>query len=569
VQLDIANYLQKPPKDRIIVEAFRGAGKSWITVGYVAWTLLLDPQAQIIVVSASEELAKNFVRFLRMLIEQWPLLHHLKPRDGQRTSTLSFDVGPATAKKDPSVVSRGITGQITGGRADRVIFDDVEIPRNSQTQHLRDGLFESVKEAGGAILKPKTECPDGLVLYLGTPQTEDSLYPRLVKEAGYDVRIWPVEIPADPSRYKGRLAPIIQKMIAKGAAPGTPVEPKRFPKEVLDGRRTEYGLKGYTLQFMLDTTLADIDKFPLKVRDLIVHDCTDSMAPVKIVWGNDPRHVVPDLQSAGFSGDRYFYPAFVQPEMANYTGTVMAIDPSGKGDDETSYSIVKFLHGMLFWLDCGGFKDGYGEETLKTLAGKALRWGATDIITETNYGGGMFNSLLQPWLIKVWEMANPLEVARGRSGSAGRILTKEDGWDGWSHTQKEGRILDILEPVFRSHRLVVHRQLILDDLESSMLLGTTKYSVVYQMTRMCRVKGAVAHEDRLESLAMACDFFTARMNRDTDKAHEAYLDSLREKDYRDFLKSAGRLHGSGRPNWTSGSGFSGGSGGRRSWNNEG
>ena len=55
-----------------------------------------------------------------------PLLKHLQPKDNQRQSKVSFDVAPALAIHAPSVKSMGITGQLTGSRADLIIADDVE-----------------------------------------------------------------------------------------------------------------------------------------------------------------------------------------------------------------------------------------------------------------------------------------------------------------------------------------------------------------------------------------------------------------------------------------------------------
>ena len=53
VQYDIAKYVQHGPK-RSIIEAFRGVGKSWITSAYVVWLLYMNPQLNILVVSASK-----------------------------------------------------------------------------------------------------------------------------------------------------------------------------------------------------------------------------------------------------------------------------------------------------------------------------------------------------------------------------------------------------------------------------------------------------------------------------------------------------------------------------------
>ena len=164
IQYDIADYIQNGPK-RLCVQAFRGVGKSWSTSAFVCHQLLLDPTKNILVVSASKQRADDFSTFTLRLIEEMPILQHLRPHDNQRNSKIAFDVGPAPASHAPSVTSRGITGQITGARADLIVADDVESLNNSMTQTMRDKLAESVKEFD-AVLKP-----DGRVAYLGTPQT--------------------------------------------------------------------------------------------------------------------------------------------------------------------------------------------------------------------------------------------------------------------------------------------------------------------------------------------------------------------------------------------------------------
>ncbi len=100
VQFDIAQYLQHGPR-RSVIEAFRGVGKSWLTSAFVCWLLLNNPQLKILVVSASKERADAFSTFVKRLINEIPVLHHLRPSDGQRDSVIAFDVGPATPDHSP------------------------------------------------------------------------------------------------------------------------------------------------------------------------------------------------------------------------------------------------------------------------------------------------------------------------------------------------------------------------------------------------------------------------------------------------------------------------------------
>jgi hypothetical protein len=528
VQLDIAWYLQHGPR-RKMIEAFRGVGKSWITVAFVLWTLLLNPQAKVMVVSAGEKLAGDFTRFCKQLIHGMPLLQHLAPRDDQSNSALAFDVGPATPSKDPSVKSVGITGQLTGSRADLIVADDIETPKNSYTHLLRERLAELVKEFD-AVLKP-----EGRVVYLGTPQIETSLYNRLWKDRGYDVRIWPAEIPADTSKYAGKVAPLILKMIAEGMRAGAPTDPKRFAEEDLLERRASYGAAGYALQFQLDTSPSDADRYPLKLRDLVVHDCDPDLAHVNMVWGGGNDLVIQDLAPGGIEGDRYHRPAWKSPEMAKYTATVMAIDPSGKGKDETAYAVVKYAHGYLYLVASGGFVDGYGEETLSQIANIAVRHRVNDVVIETNYGGGMFNQLLKPHLIRVAGNVKALDPALGGDPAAHSCRIDEE-WNGWSTGQKELRILDTLSPIFQNHKLIVDRRVIEADLKVQQ--EDPRYSLVQQMTRISRIKNALPNEDRLEALSMACSYFVEKMSRDEKKVLQQHRTKLMDQELKRFMQHA-------------------------------
>ena len=184
IQYDIADYLQDGPK-RLIIQAFRGVGKSWITSAFVVWKLLVDPQLKFLVVSASKQRADDFSTFTKRIIHEMPILQHLRARQDQRDSNVAFDVAPSRASHAPSVKSIGITGQIVGSRAHFIIADDVEVLSNALTQVMREKLGEVVKEFD-AVVMPKV----GRVVYLGTPQVEESLYSNL-QNRGYECRIWP------------------------------------------------------------------------------------------------------------------------------------------------------------------------------------------------------------------------------------------------------------------------------------------------------------------------------------------------------------------------------------------
>lgn len=513
VQLEIADFLQHGGT-RICVEALRGVGKSWITTCFAVWNLFIDPQKKILVVSASQGYADKIATFAKRLIDEMEILEFLRPDPykNHRHAAIAFDVGPAGPSPSPSMSSAGLGGQITGNRADIIIPDDVEVPKNSFTHLLREKLREQTKEFS-AILKKDN--PNARICYLGTPHNEDTLY-NYLPERGYEVRIWTAQVPDNPEIYHGRLAPSIVKMIEDGVKVGTPLEPSRFPMSVLRGEMAEHGTSGYARQFMLNPTPADMERFPLKCRDLIVDNLDDLRAPIRYVWAAERDLTLENLRCGGLESDLWRKPALKSDEQMEFQGTVMAIDPSGKGKDETGYAIVRYSQGLLYWVGSGGFQDGFDEKTLGALADTAIRFGVTHVAPEPNYGGGMFGQLLKPVLFEHAELArrSPERMAQG-------VVTPQLVEDlPWSTGQKESRILDVLEPLVQNHKLVVARTVIERDYRVQE--ERQKYSVIYQMTRLTRDKGCLAHDDRIESLAMACNFWVDRMARNQEKQVQMY-----------------------------------------------
>lgn len=496
VQYDIARYLQRGPRRRM-VQAFRGVGKSWITAAYVIWRLLRNPNERILVVSASKDRADAFSVFVKRLIHEIPELNFLAPRDGQRDSNLAFDVGPSEPHQAPSVRSVGITGTLTGGRATIIIADDVEVPKNSLTQTMRGKLSEAIKEFDAVL------SPEGEIIYLGTPQSEMSIYSNL-PERGYDVRIWPARYPTRKlrDRYGPRLAPIITEEMTRDPSladacggRGAPTDPKRFHDQDLLEREASYGRSGFALQFMLDTSVSDENRYPLKLSDLVVMATDTSVAPVKIAWGSAPEQVIHDIPVVGLAGDRLHRPMYASKDFAPYQGVCMAIDPAGRGGDELGYAVVAMLNGYLFILACGGLSGGYSDANLETLARTAKRYAVKHIVIEENFGDGMFTKLLTPFLTRIYP-----------------VTTEEV-----KHSiQKERRIIDTLEPVMNQHRLVVSEEVLKKDQETE----DQKFQLFYQLTRITKERGALAKDDRIDVLAIAVNYWVEIMDKDAATAED-------------------------------------------------
>jgi hypothetical protein len=522
-QLSIAFFLQHGPK-RKMVQAARGFGKSWITAAYVLWRLYCNPQVNILVVSASKQRADNFTTFCLQLLREVPFLQHLYPRPDQRCSRIEFDVNGAEADQNPSVRSAGIEGQITGSRADEIVPDDIEVPGNSMTQAMREKLAERVKDFD-SILKPLLECPDSAITYLGTPQTESSVY-KLLAPRGFTIRVWPARYPNEAQRanYGDRLAPDITKELdANSSLVGTTTEPTRFTDTDLALREMSIGRSTFALQFMLDTALSDEDRFPLRLRDLIFTDLDPDIAAEKVVWSSDPQYLINDQPNVGMGTDRlYRRMPIKEEEFTPYTGRVMSIDPSGRGKDETGYAVVNQLNSQLFLMDAGGYNDGYSTDTLHALAETAKKWKVNKILIESNFGDGMFASLLKPILAKVYPVA--IEEIR-------------------SNQQKEKRIIDTLEPVMNSHRLVVNLSLLQQDFKSVEKYPKDndfhyRYMLFYQLTHITRDRGSLMTDDRLDALAIAVAYYAVSMAADVDSLAERERERKLDAELRRFMQHA-------------------------------
>ena len=501
-QYAIADYLQHGPK-RLQIQAFRGVGKSWITGAFVLWTLFNNPEKKIMIISASKERADNMSIFLQKLIIETPWLEHLRPEgDDSRWSRISFDV-KCSPHQAPSVKSVGITGQLTGSRADLMILDDIEVPGNSMTELMREKLLQLCTEAE-SILTPKQ---DSRILYLGTPQTTFTIYRKLA-ERNYRPFVWTARYPRSMENYENTIAPQLQEDIDNGATPWTPTD-DRFDEEDLLEREASMGRSNFMLQFMLDTSLSDAEKFPLKCSDLIVTSVNPTTAPDSIIWCSDPSNVIKELPTVGLPGDYFYSPMCIGERWDAYTETICSVDPSGRGTDETAAAYLSQRNGILYLHEMRAYRDGYSDNTLLDILRGCKKFGATKLVIETNFGDGIVAELFRKHLQQTKQLIDIEEVR--------------------ANVRKEDRIIDALEPVLNQHRLVIDRKVVEWDYKSNQDQPPEDrllYMLFYQMSRMCREKGAVKHDDRLDCLAQGVKYFTEAL---AISAQQAIIDMKREE----------------------------------------
>ncbi len=474
------------------LQAGRGAGKSVLTSMFASWLLLRDPNHVVMVLSATAIKSTEFVSMTRKILTLVPYMKHMEPGPNTPDSAFGFDVeNKTTVGQDKSVFSRGISGQITGSHADTIILDDVEIEKNSETSEAREKLINKVWEI------EQIRNPDkGLIRILGTPQSAESIYNKM--RDAYPCSKFPALYPHPDE--PGQMRDVDHSILEMDLEPGKSTQPERFTDDLLMERKSRVGPKLFSLHYHLDTSLADQDKFPLRLQDLIVLDLDTEVHPEKVVWCSD---ALKDMPSFGLNGDTLSAPMWVSDEYVPYKSTVMFIDPSGRGNDETAVCVASFGHGYVWVHDIIGFEGGYEEPILKKIVNLALEYPHLKLIKyEENFGDGMFGSLLRPHVA---------ELGRGQIGLEGYRVSG----------MKENRIIAALEPVMGSHRLVFNKRAIRQE------------ETQRQISKIYNTRGALKHDDRVDVLAAAVGFFEDSLGIDVDSQVERY----REQEFNEMVST--------------------------------
>jgi hypothetical protein len=532
---EVGERLQHGP-DKDVIMGYRGLSKSYITVDYAVWALYCDPSEIVLTVSGSGPGAKGNADLAYSMINTFEWLAHMKPRGILRQSAQAFDVMGSAMEKSESFAALSLFGQITGRRASLIIPDDVETPNTSETEADRATLRLRYAELGGAILKP-----GGKIKALGTAQTEQTLYLDLATDKGYGMRMYPVVYPRaheDPKKdelrkYGPWLAPSILAAVSENPElAGTSVEPSRFTESDLFARKLEYGTTEYERQFKLFLDAGAANNKPLRLRDIPVVEIPTPTAtepfkvPSSLTWNPAPQNQWADLQVDALNGDSAVYAPMMTmhghnggpPMMEEPESKILQVDPSGGGMDETCWGVLAQHLGRVYLCSLDARLEGFSEETMKAIAADAKLWSVHKVRIEKNYGGGMFGELLRPHLLAI--------------GHACAIEEENAG-----AVQKEVRIVDTLQALITGHRLVIAAEVLRKDFKVNYpSVDAAKqrfYRLTYQLTRITKAKGCIAHDDRIDMVASGVASFLGTLRRQLEEAaqqsKDAYIREQAEK----------------------------------------
>ncbi|MBP0446652.1 phage terminase large subunit [Roseomonas sp. SSH11] len=378
---------------RLLLMAFRGCGKSTLVGLWCAWRLSVQPELRILVLAADHSLAARMVATVRRIVERHPLCRHLLGGDESWASD-RFTVRRAGAIREPSMLAQGITGNVTGARAELIICDDVEVAGNCDTPGKREELRERLGECEFILT------PGGTILYVGTPHCAESLYAPAEAEGAF------------LAGYRRLRIPLLNPV-------GRSAWPERFPREAIQTLRDRVGPLPFRRQMMLECASSG----------------TARLDPALIVrYGEEPdyreangRPILSLLGRRLVSGGGFWDPAYGRPGQGD-SSVLAATFADGEGNH--------YLHRLAYIT-----QDPDGEPDPATQQCRRVAAIAKDLLlpvvrVETN-GIGKF---LPPLLRR--EMA--------RAGAACTVVEHA------SHRAKQERILGALDPVMAARRLHAH-----------------------------------------------------------------------------------------------------------------
>lgn len=563
IQADICDFMQFGGVKRM-VQAQRGQAKSTLAALYIIWRLIQDPSTRCLIVSGAGDQADDIAILIVRIIMDWSILCWLRPdvSKGDRDSTKRFDVHGSLKgiDKSASVSSIGITASMTGKRADIILADDIETPKNSMTQPMRESLVRLTTEFAAI-------CITGEILYLGTPQTKDSVY-KTLPNRGYNVRVWTGRYPTDEelSRYGAgvHVAPCIMEVLLKDPSVqkgggitgqrGLPTDPEHINEEILQDKELDYGEEGFTLQYMLDTTLSDAMRTKIKLSDMVVLGVGSDEAPESVQWTTDPTSAYKEsLPSLG--NNRMYWGAGKSEVYCKYEHKLMTLDPSGSGGDEMAYAIGGATNSFIYILGLGGLTGGCTEDNINSLLLRMIESGVKDLQIEKNMGHGAVTALFTAQIEKLKLKCDlrsvdiePLLTHSGLTYTQFRAAISGIGIGDYNvTTQKERRIIDTISPVTRRHKLVISEAAIREDWETCMKHPSDRrlqYSGLYQLSNITYDRGSLVHDDRADAVQALVEKLQGFLAKDDEKAAE----KRRDDNFQEWLNNP-----LGKPSWAIGS----------------
>lgn len=529
MQADIADFMQHGPRLRMVM-AQRGEAKTTLAALFAIWRIIHRPSTRVLIISAGEDNSSDTATLIVRLIMHWDILECLRPdrQAGDRTSTDAFDVHWSLKGLDrsPSISCAGITSNLPGRRADLLIPDDIESNKNGLTVTQRQLLLHLSKEFSSI-------CTHGDILYLGTPQSKDSIYNTLPGR-GFELRVWPGRYPSleEEERYCGRLAPFIlerlqadQTLRTGGGIDGTrgqPADLGRYDDAALIEKELDKGPEDFQLQYMLDTSLVDAVRLQLKLSDLVVANFGPDSVPEIVSWQASPKHALELGPEFPVPMTKLYYATPAECAFVPIKDVFCYIDPAGGGGDEIALAASASVGPYIHLLDVQGWVGGLNEVNEKNICEFMRANHVRRIKVESNMGHGLFSISLRAIFSK--------PENEDLKHLVGAIV------DEFSTGQKERRIIDSMVSPMQRHKVVVHQRVFDSDRLCNKQYGQEQRvmrSLWSQISNITTDRQSLPKDDRIEAAAGAIREHKQALVLDENKAAE----ERKNAEYREFRQN--------------------------------
>lgn len=402
VHLKIATWLEarwKKGDKRLLLMAFRSCGKSTLVGLFAAWLLYRRPDLRILVLAADLALARKMVRNVKRIIERHPLTAPLKPPRADQWGSDRFTIRRPKELRDPSMLAKGISANLTGSRADIIICDDVEVPNTCDTVEKREMMRGRLAELDFILV------PGGSQLYVGTPHSWYTIYadtPR--KEIGEETEYL--------KGFRRLTVPILDTNQES-------VWPERFPHDEIDRMRIKAGPNLFSSQMMLQPV--NITDGKLDPSSLLIYegDLSYSEAQRETVLGLEDRKLI--------SASAWWDPAFGRKDGDRSVVAIVYTDEAGD----------YWLHRLEIITVSEQSEDDEATQQCRVVADLAKTYYLPTIALETNGLGKFLPGIL-----------------RRELGGAGIACSVREIS---SRKPKSFRILEAFDAVLAAKALHVHR----------------------------------------------------------------------------------------------------------------
>ena len=373
----------------LLLLAFRNSGKSTLLGLLCAWLLAREPNHRILVLAAEQALASKLSRYARRVVEQHPFCRHL--HQSSRASGWSddaFTVNRSAVFRDPSLLARGIGGNITGTHADTVICDDVEVPNTVNTPQRREWLRTRLLEV------EHIRSPDGLQIFAGTPHTFYSIYSkRVFKELGQSKPFL--------DGFSRCVVPVLKR-------DNSSAWPERFPVEEIAQIKKRIGPSTFASQMLLQPTRPDAARLN---PDLLCPYADD------VRWSE--RNRIPELAIGGvrmIAASAWWDPAYGAKKSADSSViAVVFVDGSG----------TYWLHRVAYLQVDESLQTDAATQQCEQTADIARELHLPSITLESNGIGSFLPGLLRNVLARR-KLGVSVQAVTSKLNKADRILSALD-----------------------------------------------------------------------------------------------------------------------------------------------